>query len=582
MGNPSAVVVRPLLPGRLVVAAAGLLALQLATGLLALENGLARTPPMGWLAWERFTCELNCDLYPNECINSDLFEQMSARMAAGGWLKLGYDHVNIDDCWSEKQRNQATGRLVPDQQRFKRGIKHLADIVHSYQGLKLGIYGDCGTLTCAGYPGQLKVNNTQEEDDYRTATWFKVDADTLAEWQVDSLKFDGCYVDPIKAERICSPMAKALAETGRPIMLVCEWPFYMMYAHAEPDFELAAASCNVWRYYDDIEDSWLSVLNTIDYTIKHQSTMLKYHGPGHWFDPDQLVIGNFGLSVGQARAQMALWCVWSAPLYMSNDLRNIRPEFVRILQNEHLIAMDQDKLGVFGLMVKQTEDGLMQAWVKPILPVRNKCPSFAIVVLNRATLGNKRKVSFKLADLLLGAPIKQAAINQARVIKYERRTGGPKASPAKRDATKMTTTTTRSHDFQQRVLTGGQKSADDELLEAALGADMDEAMKEPEPHNAVEAEQKEEEEHQDQQQDQHQDVIDPFECVKRLTKAARSDHQGPESDDEGPKQHGGDEVKFMVFDLFADGNSIGSFSLRDSLELMVEPSSVRALRLVEK
>ena len=208
---------------------------------------------MGWLAWERFICQVDCERYPNDCISAALFEQMSARLAHDKWLQLGYDHVNIDDCWSELQRDNRTSQLVPDAKRFKKGIKSLADIVHSYEGLKLGIYGDCGTRTCGGYPGQLKVNNTQEEDDFRTATYFKLDADTLAEWQVDSLKFDGCYVDPVKAERICSRMAEALAETRRPIMLVCEWPFYMMYAHAQPDWELAAASCNVWRYYDDIE-----------------------------------------------------------------------------------------------------------------------------------------------------------------------------------------------------------------------------------------------------------------------------------------------------------------------------------------
>jgi alpha-N-acetylgalactosaminidase len=105
------------------------------------------------------------------------------------------------------------------------------------------------------------------------------------------------------------------------------------------------------------------------------------------------VIGNFGLSVAQARAQMAIWCIWAAPLYMSNDLRDIRREFVEILKNRHLIAVDQDKLGVLGLMVKQDESGRQQAFVKPILPIRNKCPSFAIVLLNRATLGNKVKVS---------------------------------------------------------------------------------------------------------------------------------------------------------------------------------------------
>lgn len=116
-------------------------------------------------------------------------------------------------------------------------------------------------------------------------------------------------------------------------------------------------------------------------------------GPGHWFDPDQLVVGNFGLSVGQANAQMALWALWSAPLYMSNDLRHIKPEFAAILKNERLIQVNQDRLGVFGLMVAESADKQVQVFAKPVEPIRNQCPSFVLVLLNRATLGNTRKVS---------------------------------------------------------------------------------------------------------------------------------------------------------------------------------------------
>lgn len=34
----------------------------------SLENGLARTPPMGWLAWERFRCNTDCKNDPDNCI----------------------------------------------------------------------------------------------------------------------------------------------------------------------------------------------------------------------------------------------------------------------------------------------------------------------------------------------------------------------------------------------------------------------------------------------------------------------------------------------------------------------------------
>jgi len=64
-----------------------------------------------------------------------------------------------------------------------------------------------------------------------------------------------------------------------------------------------------------------------------------------------LIIGDFGLSYDQSRAQMALWAIWSSPLYMSNDLRNLKPEFKKILQNKAVIAVNQDKNGIMGKRV---------------------------------------------------------------------------------------------------------------------------------------------------------------------------------------------------------------------------------------
>ena len=34
----------------------------------SLDNGVARTPPMGWLSWERFECNTQCDIDPDNCI----------------------------------------------------------------------------------------------------------------------------------------------------------------------------------------------------------------------------------------------------------------------------------------------------------------------------------------------------------------------------------------------------------------------------------------------------------------------------------------------------------------------------------
>lgn len=372
----------------------------------SLKNGLALTPPMGWLAWERFTCETDCTKYPNDCINSRLFRTMAHKLVRDGYLNVGYKYVNIDDCWSEKERDNNTQRLVPDSQRFPEGMKNLSDYVHGL-GLKLGIYGDCGTMTCAGYPAQLKTESNYQDN------YFDIDANTLNDWRVDSFKFDGCYIEPHKAESVCPDMARALKSVEHsqqaPILLTCEWPFYLLRELGSPNYQLAQDSCNLWRYYEDIEDSWISILNTIDFTVNMQDTIVKYHGPGGWFDPDQLVIGNFGLSLEQAKAQMAIWAVWAAPLYMSNDLRMIDIKMASLLKNVDLIKVNQDKLGVFGLMVDQYEGHNFQAFVKPVEPIVRGCPTFAVVYLNRNTLGGARKISFNLIDILRKSAIEVAA-----------------------------------------------------------------------------------------------------------------------------------------------------------------------------
>lgn len=69
--------------------------------------------------------------------------------------------------------------------------------------------------------------------------------------------------------------------------------------------------------------------------------------------PPQLIIGNFGLSVDQARSQMALWAIMAAPLIMSNDLRKLDNSARAILQNKVAIAINQDPMGIQGRRLLQ-------------------------------------------------------------------------------------------------------------------------------------------------------------------------------------------------------------------------------------
>ena len=77
---------------------------------LGLENGLARTPPMGWLAWERFRCNTDCANDPHNCISERLFRQMADLVVSDGYQEVGYSYINVDDCWLAHTRDRQ-GRL---------------------------------------------------------------------------------------------------------------------------------------------------------------------------------------------------------------------------------------------------------------------------------------------------------------------------------------------------------------------------------------------------------------------------------------------------------------------------------------
>ncbi|KAM9835710.1 alpha-galactosidase A isoform 1-T1 [Syngnathus typhle] len=343
------------------------------TRTIALDNGLARTPTMGWLHWERFMCNTDCEADPDNCISERLYMQMADVIATEGWREAGYQYVCIDDCWMGQDRD-AGGRLQADPHRFPGGIKKLADYVHS-KGLKLGIYADVGTTTCAGYPGSLGHYDT--------------DAQAFAEWEVDLLKFDGCSMDATLLEEGYINMSKALNRTGRPILYSCEWPLYE-WPFQKPNYNTIAETCNQWRNFADVYDSWSSIKSILDWTATHQDVIVPSAGPGGWNDPDMLVIGNFGLSRDQQESQMALWAIMAAPLLMSNDLRSICRHTKELLQNRHIIAISQDKLGKQGHCTAKVDR--FEVWERPL-----SNGQLAIAALNTLEIGGPRKFSLQAA-----------------------------------------------------------------------------------------------------------------------------------------------------------------------------------------
>lgn len=113
------------------------LVLLIATSSIGLDNGLVRLPPMGWMSWARYTCQIDCSRYPDECISEKLFKDMADHLVSDGYRDVGYEYVNIDDCWSELERDPETNQLVANKTRFPSGIKKLSQYMQSKQ-LKLG------------------------------------------------------------------------------------------------------------------------------------------------------------------------------------------------------------------------------------------------------------------------------------------------------------------------------------------------------------------------------------------------------------------------------------------------------------
>ena len=303
----------------------------------ALDNGLARTPPMGWNSWNKFACK---------GLNENVIHQTADAMASNGMKDAGYQYVILDDCW-QGERDTA-GNIQPDAQRFPSGMKALGDYIHS-KGLKFGIYTDAGTMTCAKRLGSMG-------HEYQ-------DAKQYANWGVDYLKEDWCSTLPGQSsESSYALMRNALAASGRPIVFsICEWGSTKPWLWAGP-------IGNLWRATGDIQDCWDCKKkwggNGVVQILDQMNGLETYAGPGHWNDPDMLEVGNGGMTKEEYRTHFSMWAIFSAPLLAGNDIANMTPDTKEILLNKEVIAIDQDSLGQQGRRVKKTGD--LEIWSKQL------------------------------------------------------------------------------------------------------------------------------------------------------------------------------------------------------------------------
>ncbi|MFI5833341.1 glycoside hydrolase family 27 protein [Micromonospora sp. NPDC051300] len=315
----------------------------------ALDNGVARTPPMGWNSWNTFGCN----------INETLIRQMADAMVSSGMRDAGYQYVVVDDCWMNPNRDSA-GNLQGDPSRFPSGMKALGDYIHS-RGLKFGIYQGPLDKTCAqyfnSYPGATGAQGHEAQD-----------ARQFAAWGVDYLKYDWCSPSGTIDDqvRVFTIMRDALAATGRPIVYSINSNSVHSKTGPQRDWGDVA---NMWRTTEDITNTWnsgqtngypMGVQNIVDVTVP----LAGRAKPGAFNDMDMLEVGRGGMTDTEMRSHFALWAVLASPLIAGNDLRSMNAATQTILKNAILIGISQDPLARQASQV--SFDGTRRVLAKPL------------------------------------------------------------------------------------------------------------------------------------------------------------------------------------------------------------------------
>jgi alpha-galactosidase len=320
-----------------------------ATKVITIVGGahkLALTPPMGWNSWNVFAGN----------VDEGKVKDAAQVMIDQGLAQHGYEYVNIDDTW-EAGRDPAGNILAntkfPD-------MKALADSVH-VKGLHIGLYSSPGPTTCGNYTGSY-----QHEQQ---------DATTYASWGFDYLKYDWCSYGNIANgdnsvamdQKPYQVMRTALDNTDRDIVFsLCQYGSGDVWKWgADP-----TVGGNCWRTTGDIRDNWGSMHGILEQQDGHEI----YAGPGHWNDPDMLVLGSVGwgsehpthLHPNEQLVHFSMWCMLSAPLLIGCDMTKLDDLTREILTNDEVIAIDQDPLGKpAGKIATYPNDG-GEVWARPL------------------------------------------------------------------------------------------------------------------------------------------------------------------------------------------------------------------------
>jgi len=323
-----------------------------ASSVLKIVSGdkLALTPPMGWNHWYAHY----------DRVTDKMMRESADVMVSSGMANVGYQYVNIDDCWMNTEKHRDPMRVGPlrDEKGNIIPNKHFPDMkaltvyIHS-KGLKAGIYTSPGPRTCGGFCGSYKY----EEQD----------AKQFAEWGFDFLKYDWCSYDGVvkgdhSLETLKKPyklMGDILKRLNRDVVFnLCQYGMGNVWEWGEE----VGGHC--WRTAGDLGFE----LNRIFEVALRNASYRKYSKPGSWNDPDYIQIGYIGdahtggtpqpckLSPNEQYSFMSLWCLMAAPLFYSGDMSKLDEFTINILTNPEVIEIDQDPLGESAVVINKSED----------------------------------------------------------------------------------------------------------------------------------------------------------------------------------------------------------------------------------
>ncbi|WP_074493181.1 putative Ig domain-containing protein [Mucilaginibacter polytrichastri] len=343
---------------------------------------IALTPPMGWSSWNAF----------GETITQEKIEQTARAMVKSGLSQHGFAYINMDDGWQGKRAGKYMG--LQGNEKFP-NMGALVDTIHKL-GLKAGIYSTPWETSYAKFAGGSAETTTGEwkkaGNKFGAISFAKNDAMQWAAWGIDYLKYDW-PIDVIHTEE----MSKALHANKRDIV------FSLSNSGKIADAEAYGKLAESWRTTGDIYDSWQQGEAFWHFSVSEigfsQDKWAPYAAPGHWNDPDMLVVGQLGwgpkikptrLTADEQYSHISLWCMLSAPLILGCDLDKLDDFTIGLLTNDEVLDINQDKLGKQA--IRTGSNGPIDFFLKPLFD-----GAFALAAFNRGDVAKTttlNKVSF--------------------------------------------------------------------------------------------------------------------------------------------------------------------------------------------